>query len=331
MAQPYGYAGQPPYQYPGYQNGGNPYQQGPPPPGFIPQGMYFFLLQAFDAKVGGEERALLEISKNKNSVEFILKLEKLNYLTLVFIPPPPNHAGADTYVESGGVKSDFGFNSASVRAAFIRKVFTLVSIMLMVVTLMTAMPFLHHDTMMFIRTNPLLYIMSFITFLVVFLTLTCCESVRRSFPGNLIALSVLTLAMGYMTMMLCSYHRVISVLLCLIITLVCCVGIIIFSSQTKYDLTSMYSMVFIVGLVITCFGIVAIIASVAFHIKWLYTVYAGLAALLFMVHLAVDVQEIMGGRKYEISPEDYIFAAIQVFLDIILIFWNLLALFGSNK
>ncbi|VBB32554.1 unnamed protein product, partial [Acanthocheilonema viteae] len=32
MAQHYGYAGQPPYQQPGYQNqnGGNPYQQGPP-------------------------------------------------------------------------------------------------------------------------------------------------------------------------------------------------------------------------------------------------------------------------------------------------------------
>jgi protein lifeguard len=39
----------------------------------------------------------------------------------------------------------------------------------------------------------------------------------------------------------------------------------------------------------------------------------------------------MGGRKYEISPEDYIFAAIQVFLDIIIIFWYLLAIFGGRR
>ncbi|EYB92968.1 hypothetical protein Y032_0188g1160 [Ancylostoma ceylanicum] len=40
---------------------------------------------------------------------------------------------------------------------------------------------------------------------------------------------------------------------------------------------------------------------------------------------------LMGGRKYEISPEDHIFAAVQIFLDIVYIFWMLLSLFGSSK
>ncbi|KAL3984836.1 Inhibitor of apoptosis-promoting Bax1 family protein [Acanthocheilonema viteae] len=303
MAQHYGYAGQPPYQQPGYQNqnGGNPYQQGPPyqhgapyehgppyhqppPAGFNPQ---------------------------------------------VFVPPPPMHPGSDAYVEGGDVKSDFGFNSASVRAAFVRKVFILVGIMLTVVTLMTAIPFVHQETMTFVRSTPSLYFGSYVIFMVIYFTLMCCEGVRRSFPGNLIALSILTLAIGYMTMIFCSYHRITSVLLCLTITVVCSAGIIIFSSQTKYDLTSMYGILFIVSLVLLVFSIVAVIAVFAFHVRWLYTVYAGLSALFFMVYLAVDVQTIMGGRKYEISPEDYIFAAIQVFVDIVYIFWMLL--FSSNK
>lgn len=38
---------------------------------------------------------------------------------------------------------------------------------------------------------------------------------------------------------------------------------------------------------------------------------------------------IIGGKKYEISPEDYIFAAIQLFIDIIYIFWMLLTLIGG--
>lgn len=38
---------------------------------------------------------------------------------------------------------------------------------------------------------------------------------------------------------------------------------------------------------------------------------------------------IMGGKKYEISPEEHIFASIQVFLDILFIFWNMLTLFGT--
>lgn len=56
----------------------------------------------------------------------------------------------------------------------------------------------------------------------------------------------------------------------------------------------MYGILFIVSMVLLVFGIIAVIAAVAFHVTWLYTVYAGFAALLFMVYLAVDVQVIFG-------------------------------------
>ena len=41
-----------------------------------------------------------------------------------------------------------------------------------------------------------LYIVSYVLFLTVYITLTCCESVRRSSPGNLVALFVFTLALS---------------------------------------------------------------------------------------------------------------------------------------
>lgn len=236
----------------------------------------------------------------------------------------------DAYVE-GGDKSNFGFSVASIRAAFIRKVFILVALMLAVVAIMCAIPFLHQDTMRFVRQSPGLYYVSYGVFLVVYFSLMCCESVRRSSPGNLIATGILTLSIGYMTMMITSFHSLPSVLMCLIITTVCCAAIIIFSSQTKYDLTSCMGFMFIISMVLLVFGIVAIIGALVFHVRWLYTVYAGLAALVFMVYLAIDIQMIMGGKKYEISPEDHIFAAIQVFLDIVYIFWMLLSLFGNNN
>lgn len=50
---------------------------------------------------------------------------------------------------------------------------------LTVVTLMTAIPFLHHGTMTFVRSTPSLYFVSYIAFMVVYFTLMCCESVRR--------------------------------------------------------------------------------------------------------------------------------------------------------
>jgi FtsH-binding integral membrane protein len=35
-------------------------------------------------------------------------------------------------------------------------------------------------------------------------------------------------------------------------------------------------------------------------------------AILFSFFLIYDTQQIMGGKKYSISPEEHIFAAIQV-------------------
>jgi hypothetical protein len=59
----------------------------------------------------------------------------------------------------------------------------------------------------------------------------CCENVRRSFPANIICTGVLTLAIGYMTMMISAMHGIEAVLITLIVTTVCCGGIILFSMQ----------------------------------------------------------------------------------------------------
>ena len=182
---------------------------------------------------------------------------------------------------------------------------------------MSAIPFIHQPMKAYIRSNPGWYYVGYGTFLVTYLVLMCCESVRRSFPANIVITGILTLAIGYMTMMICAFHNVESVMLCLIITTIVCGSIIIFSMQTKHDLTSMMGFVFIFSMVVMVFGLVAIIGTIFFRVQWLYMVYAGLAALLFMIYLAIDIQMIMGGRKYSIDPEDHIFAAIQVFMDIV--------------
>uniref|UniRef100_A0A0N5A2Z2 Protein lifeguard 1-like n=1 Tax=Parastrongyloides trichosuri TaxID=131310 RepID=A0A0N5A2Z2_PARTI len=247
-----------------------------------------------------------------------------------YVPPPPrmNYGHA---TETGQGDKRFDFTEASIRAAFVRKVFTMVSIMLLVVAIMTAVPFMHTGVKTFVRQSPAIYFCSYGVFMVVYIALMCCESVRRSFPANLICTAVLTLSIGYMTMMICSMYDIVPVLLTLIITTVCCGGIIIFSMQSKHDLTSKMGYLFIASMAIMVFGFVAIIAAAVFKVKFLYTIYSGLAALLFMFYLAVDIQMLMGGKKYELSPEDHIFAAIQIFIDIVYIFWMLLNIIGGSS
>ena len=52
----------------------------------------------------------------------------------------------------------------------------------------------------------------------------------------------------------------------------------------------MIGYVFIFSMVLLIFGLVAIMSMIFFKIKFLYLIYAGLAALLFMFYLAIDVQ-----------------------------------------
>jgi len=236
--------------------------------------------------------------------------------------------------ESGGIpKREMSFDDKTIRAAFVRKVFMLVAVMLTIVTVMTAFPMIHKPTQEFIRgpSGLPLYWLSFFTFFGVYIALICCENVRRSYPSNIICTMILAVAIGYMTMMISSFKAPEVVLLCLVITTISCGGIIIFSMQTKIDFTNMMGFMAVAGLVLMVFGFVAIISMMFFHTKTLYLIYAGLAALFFMMYLAIDIQMLMGGRKYELSPEEHIFAAIQIFLDIVYIFWMLLSLFGNNN
>ena len=47
--------------------------------------------------------------------------------------------------------------------------------------------------------------------------------------------------------------------------------------------------------------------------------------------MAYDTQMIVGGRKYEYSEEDYVAAAVQLYLDVVYIFLFLLQIVGGGN
>ena len=81
-----------------------------------------------------------------------------------------------------------------------------------------------------------------------------------------------------------------------------------------------------------------LVASIAFIVllfigifvrtRILYLVIAGIACLLFSAYLLYDIQLVMGGRYYSISPDEYVFAALNIYLDIINLFLWILTIIG---
>ncbi|KAH7707735.1 Uncharacterized protein family UPF0005 containing protein, partial [Aphelenchoides avenae] len=125
----------------------------------------------------------------------------------------------------------------------------------------------------------------------------CFESIRRAFPCNVICTSLFTVAMGFMTMVIASYHQASYVLMALVITVVVSLAATLFATQTKYDFTRYGSIVPYKSYYGTVWGWVAL------HVKACYIVFAFLGAVFFTVWLIYDIQIMIGGRNHEISPE----------------------------
>ncbi|CAG11983.1 unnamed protein product, partial [Tetraodon nigroviridis] len=232
--------------------------------------------------------------------------------------PPPFHENQDF---------DFGFDDKSVRRAFIRKVFLVLSAQLLVTFAFVAVFTFVNEVKEFVRVNTWTYFVSYAVFFVSVCVISCCGNLRRKHPWNLVALSVLTLSMSYMVGMIASFHDTDSVVMAVGITAVVCFTVVLFSLQTKYDFTSCYGVLFVCLIVLIIFGLLCIFI----RNQILQIVYAGLGALLFTCFLAVDTQLLLGNKQLALSPEEYVFAALNLYTDIINIFLYILAIIGKAK
>ena len=57
-----------------------------------------------------------------------------------------------------------------------------------------------------------------------------------------------------------------------------------------------------------------------------------MGAVIFSLYIVYDTQLMLGGKhKHALSPEEYIFAALHLYLDIVSLFLYILAIFGGSK
>ena len=118
--------------------------------------------------------------------------------------------------------------------------------------------------------------------------------------------------------------------------------------QTKIDFTLCRGVLAVVFLVFFMFGLgIAILPLFGVNIEILHLVYSAIGVLIFSVYLIYDTQVegkqqilikiclpqmMMGGNhKFSISPEEYIFAAIAIYLDILNLFLHILKLVAAAR
>lgn len=228
-------------------------------------------------------------------------------------PKPGNLVDPESQVEIRGMS----FSEETIRKAFVRKVYLILTVQLAITMAFISLFMYHKPARMFVARNPSIGIIAFVTMFVVLIIMACCGEIRRKTPHNFIFLAMFTAAQGLMLGIIATQYQSNKVLMAVGVTCVICVGLTLFSFQTKWDFTMMGGFLFVALLVVFVFGIiVAFFPGSAADL-----VYSVCGALLFSLYLIYDTQMMMGGKhKYSISPEEYIFAALNLYLDIINIF-----------
>jgi len=165
--------------------------------------------------------------------------------------------------------------------------------------------------------------------LVILIPMMCCTKLRTSFPLNYILLGLFTICESLSLGVVGLVYTTESIMLAAGLTFAMVLGLTIFAFQTKIDFTQCRSAMFVI---LFLFIICGILFAFIPYSRQMEIVYGGIGAAIFSIYLIIDTQMMMGGsHKFSISPEEYVFAAIAIYLDIINLFLYLLRIFGSRK
>ncbi|XP_029957902.1 protein lifeguard 1 [Salarias fasciatus] len=230
---------------------------------------------------------------------------------------PPEHA----------LDSDIGvFSDPAIRRGFIRKVYLTLMIQLLV-TVGLICAFLYWDTLRNWTIGNYWFSYSLmVAVLVLILALSCCGNLRRRVPINFIALGLFTIVEGLMLGSVTVYFNADAVLWAVGATALVSFALSLFAMQSKWDFTAASGSLWVFGWTLFSFAMLcAILRS-----QYVYITYACLGTLLFSLYLVFDTQLILGGkhRNFELSPEEYVFAALSLYLDVVSLFLLLLQLIG---
>ncbi|KAK5890645.1 hypothetical protein CesoFtcFv8_014146 [Champsocephalus esox] len=239
---------------------------------------------------------------------------------------------AGVHASDQGDMDDFmssQWESTAVRHSFIRKVYLILTAQLAVTFSVVAVFTFVKPVRLFVIRYPGIYWASFVVYFMVYCILVCCKGPRRRFPWNLVLLGVFTLALSYMSGTISSYYETKAVFLAMGITAIVCIAVTIFCFQTKVDFTSCGGLLCIASVVLMIIGIVTGVVLSFQYVPWLHMLYAAIGAVIYTLFLVYNTQLLVGNRELAINPEEYIFGALSLYIDIVHIFLFVLQVGGA--
>lgn len=228
------------------------------------------------------------------------------------------------------------FDDQSIRKGFIRKVFGIFGVrerylsliylsiyilnpqVQLLFTLGVMAVFLYHEpTKHFVQKNLVVVLVAAVINIIIAIVLVCSESARRKHPVNLVCLALYTLTMSLLLGAVSSFMNANVVLLGVGITAILVIGLSLYAVQTKVDYTAMGAVLVTLTMFFLILGTAYFWAPYGAQYRQSLP-FSCFGALLGCFYLIYDIQMMIGGNhQYQFDPEEYVFAALSLYVDVI--------------
>jgi FtsH-binding integral membrane protein len=228
--------------------------------------------------------------------------------------------GVDDDPEDFKIGMTVSQSSADVRAAFIRKVYSILLIQIVSTVVIGALMRLDAPKA-FVQANP-----GFM-FIPMFGAMGAMFAVywkRHSHPLNLILLATFTLLEATTIGSVVGFYDSVVVLQALVITIFVFLGLTLFTLQSKYDFSSMAPYLFGGILVFLMTTIVGIFLP---YNRTMDMLMAAGGTLLFSAFIIYDTHLLMN----RLHIDDWILATVSLYLDVVNLFLQILRLLNSSQ
>ncbi len=213
-----------------------------------------------------------------------------------------------------------------LRRGFIRKVYGILSLQLFI-TFSIACFGLSDSVKAYYNVTPWPFYTAIGLSFLIMIALVCFKSLSKQVPINYTLLFCFTLCESIIISYVFSQvpnWRIIITAGC--ITVIATVALSLYACFTKTDFTFLGGLLFVGIALLICLGLFTILIG-----SFLPTLYCILSVLVYSLYLIYDTQLIMGRFGIEYSIDDYIIAALNIYIDIIQLFLSILSLLNRGS
>lgn len=225
-------------------------------------------------------------------------------------------------IDGGGFDSPayLAHVEADIQAGFLRKVYAILCIQLCITLGFIALFIYDEDVKAFAQQNSWLFLASVITSIVLICCMGIFQTARRTFPLNYLFLLAFTICESWVMGVISSQYETDAVFLAVCVCAGVTLILTLYALQTTYDFTGYLPYLLV--------GVLVLILSAIFIPIYRGTVeakiFGAIGALLYSMFLVYDTQCLLVGSNGHVGVDEYVFAALNLYLDIINLFQMIL-------